>query len=457
MSVPEIDQQIGIEVYATKTAGLGGAIRRAVEDFVVDEVLVDGSKAMAEKNMAKPPLGATETRQRFLLCVLVKRNWDTFVALKNVARQLGIDQNRISFAGIKDAKAITAQHVSIDGISEEDAARVDVKDVELRPIGYVREPLSAFYMQGNNFTAKIKEISYPRGIVEERVAKIASEIAAAAGIPNFYGHQRFGTTRAITHIVGEALVQGNVEQAAMTFLAKPSEYEHPASRQARRDLQDSQDFNKALKVFPVQLRFERLMLAHLVENPGDFSGAFRMLPLKLRMLFVQAWQSFLFNRFLSARIRNGFSIGKAEIGDYVVNVDRSGMPMIRTGKVVDGLNASEIDKLIAEGRMRVSLPIFGVKQKLSEGTMGELEKRILEEEGVEANGFRIPALPEIGGKGELRAAVSPVINFALEAVSSYSNELESQAEVGFMLLRGSYATILLREIMKPSNLISAGF
>jgi tRNA(Glu) U13 pseudouridine synthase TruD len=32
-----------------------------------------------------------------------------------------------------------------------------------------------------------------------------------------------------------------------------------------------------------------------------------------------------------------------------------------------------------------------------------------------------------------------------------------QAELSFMLLRGSYATVILREIMKPSNPITAGF
>ena len=33
----------------------------------------------------------------------------------------------------------------------------------------------------------------------------------------------------------------------------------------------------------------------------------------------------------------------------------------------------------------------------------------------------------------------------------------AQAKVSFMLLRGSYATVFLREIMKPSDLITAGF
>ena len=45
MPVSPLDKQLGIEVYATKSLGVGGVIREAVDDFVVEEVLVDGSKA----------------------------------------------------------------------------------------------------------------------------------------------------------------------------------------------------------------------------------------------------------------------------------------------------------------------------------------------------------------------------------------------------------------------------
>jgi tRNA pseudouridine13 synthase len=90
--------------------------------------------------------------------------------------------------------------------------------------------------------------------------------------------------------------------------------------------------------------------------------------------------------------------------------------------------------------------------------MGEMQKRILEAEGVEAQNLRIDAMPEISGRGELRAAVSPVRNFEAGAVSADADEPKGhQAGLEFTLLRGSYATALLREIMKPRNPISAGF
>lgn len=458
MAIPKIDQRIGIEVYITKTSGIGGSIRRAPEDFVVEEVLVDGSKATIEKLASKPPLGATALRQRFLLSVLVKRNWDTLIAVKNVAKALGLEPSKVQIAGIKDAKAVTAQHITMEGVSVEDAAKVSFKDVELRPVGYFHDRLSAYFLLGNNFNIKISTISHPKATVEKRVAKTVQEIAKVGGIPNFYGHQRFGTTRAITHVVGKAMVQGDLKEAAMLFLANPSPDEHPISREVRTDLQNSQDFKRALQNFPVQLRYERLMLSHLVENPTDFVGAFRRLPLKLRMLFVQAYQSFLFNRFLSERIKSGSSLSRAKIGDYVVNVERSGLPMVKTGKIVDSKSIKEINALIQSGKMRVALPLVGTKQKLSQCSVGKIQKQIMEAEGVEAQNFRIDALPEINGKGELRAVVSPVKNFAPRTVSvDMADAKKRQAELEFMLLRGSYATVLLRELMKTRNPITAGF
>ena len=264
MSVSEIDKLLGIEVYASKSEGIGGCIRESVDDFVVEEVLVDSSKASVNGAVSKKVLGSTLQKQRFLLCVLIKRNWDTFIAVKNISKSLGIDQTRVQFAGIKDAKAITAQHITIENITMEEASKIDVKDVQVLPIGYVREMLSLFYLLGNNFTITIKSVENSESQVEKRISQNMLELEAIGGIPNFFGHQRFGTTRPITHLVGKALVQGDFEAAAMLFLAKPSIHEHPASRQARQELLSSGNFMQAQENFPKQLRFERMMINHLV-------------------------------------------------------------------------------------------------------------------------------------------------------------------------------------------------
>lgn len=458
MLVPKLERLIGIEVYATCSSGIGGIIRQFVDDFVVEEVLVDGSKAEINQSAEHQVLGSSPVKNRFLLCVLVKRNWDMFQALRLIAEQLGISTNYIHFAGIKDAKAVTAQHITVAGVTAEQIQKVQIKDIKIRPIGYFRSKLSSYFLFGNNFQIAIRAISHPKSTIKKRITKTIEELEAIGGVPNFFGHQRFGTTRPITHLVGKAIVKGNFRKAVMLFLAKPSPHEHPESRQAREQLQATQDFKQALKNFPKQLRYERLMLRHLAKKPDDYAGAFRRLPIKLRELFPQAYQSYLFNRFLSRRIACGLSLVRAEVGNYVVNVERSGLPMLTMHKIASVEALTEINKAIEAGKMRLAIPLIGFKQRTSLGVQGEIEKQILEEEAISQEGFKIPSVPEISGRGELRTAITPLNNFSLNEVSEDSaNASKHEAKVSFTLYRGSYATILLRELVKPRNPIKAGF
>jgi tRNA pseudouridine13 synthase len=108
--------------------------------------------------------------------------------------------------------------------------------------------------------------------------------------------------------------------------------------------------------------------------------------------------------------------------------------------------------------MRVALPLIGTKQRLSQGVMGEIERQILEEEGIQTGNFRVNAIRDMSRGGGLRAIVTPVNGFKLHNVSACTASTSAhQADLSFMLLRGSYATVFLREIMKPSDPIKAGF
>ena len=68
MPVSPLDKQLGIEVYATKSLGVGGTIREAVDDFVVEEMLVDGSKASVNGAVPSKVLGSS-LKGRGFCCV----------------------------------------------------------------------------------------------------------------------------------------------------------------------------------------------------------------------------------------------------------------------------------------------------------------------------------------------------------------------------------------------------
>jgi tRNA pseudouridine13 synthase len=253
-------------------------------------------------------------------------------------------------------------------------------------------------------------------------------------------------------------VKGDFEKAVMLFLGSPSPHEHPDSRTAREELVSARDFKAAESRFPKQLRYEHLILRHLATNPDDFVGAIKKLPFNLQRLLVQAYQSFLFNKFLSARMTNGFRLDQAQAGDYVVNLQHDGLPLISMHAIVREAKLSEANSAIKKGKMKVALPLIGFKQAFSEGNQGAIEAQILEREGIRCSDFRIPCIPEISSRGEVRAVLACLNDFSFEQIPKLnSNASANRVRLSFMLHRGSYATVFLRELMKPFDLVRAGY
>jgi tRNA pseudouridine13 synthase len=339
-----------------------------------------------------------------------------------------------------------------------DVQKVHIKDIEILPIGYLHSRLSSYYLLGNSFQTTIRSVCHPKSTIQRRITETLQELQTIGGVPNFFGHQRFGTARPTTHLTGKAIIKGNLRKAAMIYLAKPSPYEHPESRQARKQLKDTQDFKQAFKDFPQQLRYERLMLEHLFKKSNDFAGAFRRLPIKLRELFIQACQSYLFNRFLSRRVEHDLPLNAAEVGDYVVRVEHSGLPMVKIYKTVGAETRKEINAAINNGKMRLAIPLIGFRQRPSQGLQGEIEKQVLDEEDVSPQDFKAVALPETSERGTLRTAITSLNNFSVNQIVQDSTNPPKQAvTLSFMLLRASYATVLLRELIKPRNITKEGF
>jgi len=444
-----LEIKLGMEVYASSTRGISGKIRSELEDFIVEEVLLDGSKASVQ---LRRDVCRVSGRGRYLICILIKKGWDTLTVIEKIARQIGINLDMIGIAGIKDAQALTAQHISIGAVSPE-KIKTNLKGVYLIPTRFSEEKISTKSLLGNQFDITVRSISHSSQETERMISETWREISSLGGVPNFFGHQRFGTIRPITHMVGRLLLKERFEEAAMLFLSEPSEHEDPHARDAREYLRETCDFRSALKRFPKRLFYERLMLRYLSKYPRDFLGAFRRLPIRLRRLFVQAYQSYLFNKFLSARMKQKIPLSHVQEGDYVVNIGSKGLPTNSFTRVEEE-NLHSVISEVEKGRMALALPVIGFDQQISSGAQGEIEREILERENVQPQDFRIKRMPECSVRGGLRKALASIINLSFE---TRPVDKESIAKFRFMLHKGSYATIVLREFMKPEDPISSGF
>jgi tRNA pseudouridine13 synthase len=453
LRVPNIEKQLGIRIFVSKTRGIGGMIKQEARDFIVRERLVDGSEAKFKPESSSP----IEGKGRYLICILVKREWDTLLAIRKIAKQLGISERRLQIAGIKDKKAKTAQYISIENSKLKWLNHVRIADVKLYPLRYSANMVFPHMLFGNIFYLTIRAINHTAALIRKRISRIRDELQVLGGAPNFFGHQRFGTIRPITHLVGKALTQNDFEKAAFLYLAKPSSHEHPQSRQARQQLLESGNFKEALDHFPRWLLYERLMLSHLAKNPKAYIGAFKRLPQRLCNLFLQAYQSYLFNRFLSKRISCNVPVNEPQIGDYVVKTDSRGLPVNSYLKTTTA-NRKALHKEVEKGKMYLSIPLIGYKQTPSEGIQGEIEKSILKEEAAAPSDFLIASMPKMSAAGRLRSAIMPLIDFGIEdPTKDELNSGKKKLSLHYTLHRGCYATIVLREFMKPQNLIKAGF
>ena len=213
MIVPNLERLIGIEFYATASSGIEGVIRSFPKDFIVEESLVTGSNAKIDNSHFN--FNQEFNEKGNLLCILVKKNWDTFLALRMITKQLNINPNQIQIAGIKDARALTSQHIIIKNVNAKNLSTINIKNIKLYPIGYFVYDFSSYFLLGNNFRVIIRKIAFSKSETIKRINKILLEIDLLGGIPNFYGHQRFGTRRPITHLVGKAMVNDDFEKAAM--------------------------------------------------------------------------------------------------------------------------------------------------------------------------------------------------------------------------------------------------
>ncbi len=406
--------------------GIGGKIKSVAEDFIVEEI----------------PLSLFPPRQKgkFTIATVTAKNWETNGLINELAKNLGISRRKIGFAGTKDKKAITTQLMSFP-VPLEKVEKINIRRVKIENCYRSDQPIRIGDLEGNRFTIIIREISLSRDEIEKRIKKVVDEILLMKGFPNFFGVQRFGTSRPITHLVGKFIVKGEMEKAVMCYMANPIEGEGNEAYKTREFLEESMDFDKALKIYPRYLSFERTMISHLARKQGDWIGALHRLPKNLLLMFIHAYQSYLFNEILSERLEH-LPITKAVVGDIVIPSRKRVETESRKGILVEKRNLDKVNRQIEKGNAFVSGIIFGYESRFAKGKMGEIERRIIEREGLSKKDFIISKIPELSCKGLRRILLTPLNEIKWEFLDEKSLKLE------FELPKGCYATSLLREFMK---------
>ena len=397
--IPKIDSEIGILAYTTDFSGCGGTIRNQKDDFNVSELITEKSSSRICSESG------------FAVYKLQKNGIDTYHALDEIFRKHGI---RLKSLGLKDASAVTEQFV-FTTYKTNQHSEINESKYSLKKVGFTDKVLSKKEMVGNHFRIKIDGAS-------NELAKF-NEFDK---ILNFYGYQRFGSRRPVTHRIGRSLIQKDFAGAVDLLLSFTSEYDKDENTKLRELMDDKSKYPEALQILPKGMDLEKIALKEMIEH-DDPVKALRALPLSIRRFFVQAYQSYIFNQTLSMSLDAGEELFFPQSDDVCYNKN------------------NELGKFENDPSQRLSIPFVGYSYYKKTRFHYYIEK-ILRDEGITHKDFFSKEIQEISSEGGFRNS----------SIKCDDYEVKDNI-VSFSLSRGSFATIVLREIIKPENPLTSGF
>ena len=227
--------------------------------------------------------------------------------------------------------------------------------------------------------------------------------------------------------------------ALSVLIFEPRGSDDGAASEARR-LASLGMYAEAAERLPRSQDYEKMAAKHLARRPGDYVGAMRAIPISLRRFYVHAYQSFLFNRALSSALREGLDISIYEKGDNWGEVSDDGMVLQKVYGVKDELRGRPVPLM--------QLPGYAYRNYGSR--FDRCLEAVMSEEGVAARNFYIEEMQEASTEGGFRRVHMTVKDFAWAVV-------DGGVAVSFALARGEYATVLLREALKPTEPVGSGF
>ena len=397
--IPQIDNEIGISVYTTKSSSVQGKIKQNENDFLVKEVL------------SEKAIDSFDNLDGHAVYLLKKSGIDTNHALIDIEKRYGLVLKAL---GLKDAHAQTEQYVytykKLDSLAE-----IEGKKYSAKRIGFVKKPISKKDMLGNIFEIKVSDLNEP-----------LPSFTGVEKILNFFGYQRFGSKRPITHLVGKSIIKGNYEEALDYLLNFSSKYDSEKNNQFRKLISERKSESEIIELLPYSMDIERNLLKQLSKDK-DPKNAIRSIPLSLRRFYIQAYQSFLFNKTLSLAYEFEEELFLSTVDD--VCFDKN----------------SILGKFENDPNQRLAIPLIG-HSYYKKSRFDYYIKKILDDELLTPKDFFIKDFQEISVDGGFRNASINYLNLNI-----------NENLIKFQLSRGSYATIVLREILKPENPLDCGF
>ena len=238
-----------------------------------------------------------------------------------IAKQLRINPKVFQFAGTKDRRAVTVQRVSAYRLEVGRLSQLNrmLRNSAVGDFTYHLRGLELGDLTGNEFVITLRDCEWE----QDKDLSLAEKTAAAEqavrdsckslhenGFFNYYGLQRFGTFSTGTHTVGVRILQGDFEGACAAILHYDphviSSAHNPSSRdrigaddKARAEaiemFETTGKSDNALWRLPKKFSAEANIIRQLSRFKNDYAGAIQMINRNLKLMYVHAYQSLVWN------------------------------------------------------------------------------------------------------------------------------------------------------------------
>ena len=340
-----------------------------------------------------------------------------------------------------------------------------IHKLEVGSFSYNKTEIRLGDLSGNRFELLVRNVEANKDDLEPVMRSLSER-----GFINYFGTQRFGTQGIPTHSIGKELIMGRYSEAVDLILKPRDSESNEAFRKCRQIWSEERDASKALQILKSNRKDRtiegKLLFGLSKSHKNDVVGALESLPRPQRLLYCHAYQSYIWNKVVSKRIKNhGLKVLKGDLVFKKKDVDQiseSKEDLVET--VEDQANYTIQDVLI---------PIPGTKVKFPDNEVKTWFNEFLSEDDMSLESFD-SSVKDYRLPGDYRAMVvlPGDVNWSLvshedplqDLIPSDKDALENKAGTSlslgnelskyrslilkFSLPSSSYATMALREVMK---------
>ncbi len=384
-------------------------LKQLPEDFIVEEI---------------PNFKISQNKDRYQVFLMEKRELDTFDAIKIISKELKIPLPKIGFAGLKDKHGITRQYISIP--VEQHIENKDMRNIKLEFVGYHNKRIETGDLKGNKFTITVRNIQ--KGDTPGIYSR--AETIQNIGVPNYFDSQRFGS---VIHneFIAKYLIQKNYEKAVKIFLTKYTKKERKKTKDEKREILANW---KNLESLNIKNKFFSDIISEYVKTKS-WLVAYKKIPSNLREMFVNAYQSYMWNECVKESLKK--IIGKERLYDIDYNIGS----LVFYKKIID----AELKKIPATFQtISSSIEFLSdfekeiIKSVLSKEKIGLMDLDIKEETG---NFFKTRERDVILKPDEFK-----ISEIEIDEVNDRENKNNYKIILSFILPKGSYATIITKRL-----------